>query len=108
MRKSAKWMGLWDDRILEWIREHDGMGSASQMKKSDLILVSRPTISRRLNKMADHNLLKEVGNGMYVITEEGEAYLDEEYNVEAGSYVNRDVANGESGAESESQTENGV
>ncbi|WP_254859609.1 phage repressor protein [Natronomonas gomsonensis] len=45
---------------------------------------------------------------MYVITEEGEAYLDEEYNVEAGSYVNRDVANGESGAESESQTENGV
>jgi DeoR/GlpR family transcriptional regulator of sugar metabolism len=108
MRKSAKWMGLWDDRILEWIRENDGMGSASQMKKSDLILVSRPTISRRLNKMADHNLLREVGNGMYVITEEGEAYLDEEYNVETGRYVDRDVANGGSDVNSESQTENGV
>jgi len=87
VRRSASWQSVWDDRILEWIRENEGTGTAGQMKDSDIIRCSRPTISRRLNKLADHGLVRDVGNGAYMLTEEGEAYLDEEYDAEEGVYI---------------------
>jgi repressor of nif and glnA expression len=70
-------MTIVDDRILEYIREHEH-GSASEMKKQGPIRYSRQHIARRCRKLADHGLLKPVGNGVYVITERGEAYLDGE------------------------------
>ena len=88
MRRSASWQSVWDDRILEWIRENDGTGTAAQMKKSEIIRCSRSTITRRLNKLADEGLLRDVGNGVYLMTDEAEAYLDEEYDVEEGRYIN--------------------
>jgi Mn-dependent DtxR family transcriptional regulator len=97
MRRSGSWQSVWDDRILEWIRENDRSGSAAQMKKSDLIRVSRPQISRRLQKLAEHGLVQHLGNGVYVLTDEGEAYLDEEYDAERGVYMNRDMSEEDSG-----------
>lgn len=91
MRRSGEWMVLADERILEFIREK-GSGAPKQMSDSGFVRYSDAYISQRCKKLAEHDLLTPLGNGVYIITEEGEAYLDEEYNAETGSYVNRDVA----------------
>ena len=107
MRRSADWTVVWDDRILEWIRENDGSGTAAEMKHSDLIRIERPSISRRLKKLEEADLVRHVGNGAYLITEKGEGYLDESYDVERGTWLNRDRAEGE-GPSTEATGENGV
>ena len=75
MRKSAAWMTLWDDRILEIIRNEES-GNATDLSENKYIRVSRTQVGRRLRKLADHGLLKPLGNGVYIITEQGEQYLD--------------------------------
>lgn len=67
-------MTIWDDRILEYIQEHES-GSASELKDTDYFRVSRSQVSRRLRRLADHGMLRHLGNGVYIITEEGERYL---------------------------------
>ncbi|MCD2202729.1 hypothetical protein [Halobacterium sp. KA-6] len=94
MRKSADWMTLWDDRLLEWAEAHDSV-SAPDVKDTEYFKITRPHISRRLRKLADHGLLKELGNGVYVITDEGEAYLEGELNASELS----EQTNGEDTAE---------
>ncbi|SNZ12117.1 hypothetical protein SAMN06269185_1504 [Natronoarchaeum philippinense] len=92
-------MTLWDDRLLEVIREEDS-GAPTELSDQDTIRVSRQHISRRLKKLAENGLLQPLGNGVYVITEEGEAYLDGEYDAEAGAYLNgADDRNGPSASE---------
>jgi len=80
-------MTLWDDRILEYIREEGG-AAVGDIAKAEGVRVSQPTVSRRCKKLADRGLLTPLGNGVYVITDEGEAYLTEEYDAEAGAYLN--------------------
>jgi Mn-dependent DtxR family transcriptional regulator len=94
-------MSVWDDRILEWIREHEDAGTAAKIDESKHIRRSRSTISRRLNILEEHGLLREIGNGAYILTDEGEAYLDEEYDAEEGVYLNggENGASGAAGAE---------
>lgn len=75
MRKSGRWMTIWDDRILEYIRE-TGSGTPTELAESGYVRVSRQHVSRRLRKLADHDLLRSLGNGVYVITDAGEAYLE--------------------------------
>lgn len=105
MRHSGSWQSVWDDRILEWISENGGSGTAAEIDKSGLVRVTRSHISRRLNILADHGLLKEVGNGAFIITDEGEAYLKEEYDAENGVYLNQDgPATTENGIESEQES----
>lgn len=87
MRLSGSWQSVWDDRILEWMREHEGTGTPKEIHDSGLVRVSRTQIGRRMKKLAEHGLLIHVGNGAYVITDEGEAYLDEEYDAEEGVYI---------------------
>jgi DeoR/GlpR family transcriptional regulator of sugar metabolism len=70
-------MTVWDDRLLEYAAENESV-SAAAVKDLDVFRVSRSTISRRLKKLANHRLLLDLGNGVYVITDEGEAYLNEE------------------------------
>ena len=77
MRKTGRWMGVWDDRIMEFIREN-GPTSASKLVENEYIHTSRSTISRRLNKLSDYDLLDRLPNGVYRLTEKGEQYLDEE------------------------------
>lgn len=79
-------MTIWDDRILEHIRADEG-GRVGELTKKDNIRVSNTHVSRRCRKLADHGLLTALGNGVYVITEEGEAYLDGEYDAETGAYM---------------------
>lgn len=68
-------MTIWDDRILEYIRA-EGSGSPTELEQSGYVRVSKSQISRRLRKLADHELVTHLGNGVYVITEDGKEYLD--------------------------------
>ena len=108
MRHSAEWNVVWDDRVLEWVRENDGSGTAAEINQSNQLRTSKSTISRRLQKLADNNLLTHVGNGAYIITEEGEGYLDEEYDVEEGVWLDQTQATGDGPAASSTSSENGV
>jgi hypothetical protein len=38
----------------------------------------QPHVSRRCKKLAEHRLLRPLGNGVYVITNRGRGYLDGE------------------------------
>ena len=107
MRLSGSWQSVWDDRILEWMSENEGSGTPKQLNESGLIRVSQTHIARRCKELAEHSLLRHVGNGAYVITEEGEAYLDEEYDAEEGVYINEENGISEPSPTAESET-NGV
>jgi predicted transcriptional regulator len=77
MRYSGDWMVLADDRILEFIRE-EGSGRPKAMSDSGYVRYSRQYISTRCKKLVEHGLLQHLGNGVYVITDRGERYLDGE------------------------------
>lgn len=79
-------MSLVDDRILEYIYEHDS-GSPKKMKEEGRIRYSRQHIARRCRKLAEKGLLTHLGNGVYVITDEGEAYLKGELDTETWNRV---------------------
>jgi len=82
-------MTIWDDRILEYLLSKDGKSaSVGELGDSSVVHVSGAHVSRRCRKLADNGLLLPIGNGVYQITDEGEAYLDGEYNAEEGAYVN--------------------
>lgn len=81
MRKSAPWMVLWDDRLLE-IARAEGHVSPKTAEDSGYIHIGNSQISRRLSKLADHGLLRKLPNGVYTITADGEKYLDGELNAE--------------------------
>lgn len=70
-------MVLADDRILEYIQK-EGSGRPTEMKESGYVRYSRQYISTRCKKLTKHGLLDDLGNGVYIITERGERYLDGE------------------------------
>lgn len=70
-------MVLCDDRILEYIRE-EGSGTPKEMQDSDKVRFSSQYIGQRCSQLADYGLLQHLGNGVYVITDRGEEYLDGE------------------------------
>ncbi|WP_082226639.1 PhiH1 repressor [Halorubrum distributum] len=94
MRKSTDWMTIWDDRIMEIIQD-GGPTSASELDKEDYIRTSRPNISRRLNKLADHGLLHRLPNGVYSLTDKGERYLNGELDAEE---LNEETESSDEGA----------
>lgn len=77
MRKSGSWMTIWDDRILEYIKEEES-GSPAELEDSGYIRVSKSQISRRLRRLAEYGMLQHLGNGVYIITQRGEDYLSGE------------------------------
>lgn len=77
MRYSGDWMSLVDDRVLEYIREH-GSGSPKKMQEKGKIRYSPQYVAERCRVLSEYGLLTHLGNGVYVITESGERYLDGE------------------------------
>jgi len=93
-----------DDRILEIASEDpDGIIKVGNVAENDYIHVKQPQVSRRCKKLADHGLLRNIGDGVYVITDEGRGYLNEEYDVKRGVWLNTDQGTGP-GSVSESAT----
>jgi len=93
MRKSASWMTIWDDRILEYIEE-EGSGSPKELADSGYFDVSKGQISRRLRKLAEKGFLVPLANGVYLISDKGEAYLNEE--LDASELEEEEGGNGDS------------
>ncbi len=81
MRKQAKWMGKWDDRLLEFIIEQ-GSGAPTKIAESEYIPVSKQYVSKRLKELAENELLDPLGNGVYQITVKGTLYLNGDYNAQ--------------------------
>jgi hypothetical protein len=52
-------MTIWDDRILEFIREHDG-ATVGRLTDSDVIHVSNAHISNRCMKLAEKGFLQSL------------------------------------------------
>lgn len=75
VRQPADWMQPVDDRILEIIREHGNLTPAAVEKFGG---PSSSHASRRCKRLARYGLLYQIVTGLYAITDEGEAYLDEE------------------------------
>lgn len=75
MRQDAEWMTRSDDRIMELIREH---GNLTPKAIEHFGGPSRQYASERCAKLTEYGLLTRVYRGLYGITDEGEAYLDEE------------------------------
>ncbi|WP_313695076.1 MarR family transcriptional regulator [Halorarum halobium] len=95
MRKSARWMVLLDDRILEYVSEN-GPTLPSDIANDDRIPYGAQHIGNRCRKLTEHGFLDNLGNGVYVITQRGRDYLNEEFDAEQVD------AEGDSGGESAS------
>lgn len=100
-------MTLVDDRVLEYLREHDS-GTPTKMKREGPINYSRAYVDRRCKRLAEEGLINHFGNGVYVITDDGEAYLDGRLDTQEWRYINTDAgsvdaesSSGESPSESE-------
>lgn len=78
MRKSARWMVLLDDRILEYVAEN-GPTLPSDIANDDRIPYGAQHIGNRCRKLAGNGFLENLGNGVYVITQRGQDYLNEEF-----------------------------
>lgn len=79
-------MTIWDDRILENIQK-EGAKPVGELAEEEGLRISNSSVSRRCKKLAEHELLTPLGNGVYTITDRGEAYLDEEYDAENEVYL---------------------
>jgi hypothetical protein len=77
MRLSADWMTIADDRLLEYIAEHE-TATPTEMADSDLVRFQRVHLQRRCKKLEKYELVRQVGNGVYMLSEEGRQYLDGE------------------------------
>ncbi len=90
MRHAGNWMTAVDDRILEYLSEHES-GSPTKMKREGPIRYSRQQVHRRCKKLAENGLVKDLGNGVYVITDDGEAYLDGRLDTENWRYIDENT-----------------
>jgi len=88
MRRSGDWMVLVDDRVLEYLRENE-TGSPTKMMNQGPIRYSSQYIGRRCKKLKDQKLVRHLGNGVYTITEDGEAYIEGRLDTESWNYVDK-------------------
>jgi len=70
------------------MKENEGTGTPKELEESGLIRVTRTQISRRMKRLSEYGLLKHIGHGAYIITDEGKAYLQGEYDAEEETYIN--------------------
>ena len=86
MRHSGDWMALVDDRVLEYLSENE-TGSPTEMMNEGPIRYSSQYIGRRCKKLKEEGLVRHLGNGVYMITDDGEAYLEGRLDTENWRYI---------------------
>jgi hypothetical protein len=78
MRLDAEWMTRADGRVLEFLSE-EGPHPPSKMTDDDRVRFGAEYVGRRLRDyLVPYGLARNLGNGVYQITEDGEAYLEGE------------------------------
>lgn len=77
VRKHADWMRPVDERIMEHLRDK---GNLTPQAVENLEVCTRSHASMRMSTLARYGLTERVADveGLYRLTEEGRAYLDEE------------------------------
>lgn len=80
MRKRAEWMTGADDQILELLRDEGNLTPLAVSKEG---LVGRADIGRkwagvRLRTLTKYGLVERVDEGLYRISDDGLAYLNED------------------------------
>ena len=91
LRHSGDWMTQLDDRILEYLHENEA-ASPTEMMKGGPINFSRAYIGRRCKKLKENGLLREISDATYVITDDGEAYLEGRLDTENWRYIDDDAS----------------
>ena len=76
MRPRVEWMNQTDDRVLELLDESDLILSPSVIAAN--LEYSRNWISKRLSLLTNAELVEQVDEGYYIITDRGRAYLSGE------------------------------
>ena len=89
MRYAGEWMSAADDRILEYLSENES-GSPTKMKREGPIRYSRVQVHRRCKILAKKGLINDLGNGVYMITDDGEAYLEGRLDTENWQYTDEE------------------
>ncbi|TKX59207.1 phage repressor protein [Halorubrum sp. SP9] len=64
-------------------------------------------MNRRCKRLAEEDLVRHLGNGVYIITEDGEAYLDGRLDTENWTYIDDDSEAVEAQDPTNSETSNG-
>jgi len=77
MRQRADWMVPSDDVILELLRDH---GNLTPQAIEDFGGPSSGHAHDRLPVLVEYGLVDRISRGLYSITEQGHAYLDEDLN----------------------------
>lgn len=75
VRQRAEWMRPVDERILEVMRDE---GNMTPRALEDLDVTVANYASNRLSEMADYGLVERIATGLYRLTDDGRAFLDEE------------------------------
>jgi len=75
MRQRADWMVPSDDVILELIRDHGNLTPSAIEAKGGPV---RQHASTRCGQLVQYGLLTQVHRGLYGLTDDGRAYLDED------------------------------
>jgi predicted transcriptional regulator len=96
MRHSGKWMTSLDDRILEFLSENNPT-TPTKMTKEASLPYSRQHVDRRCKKLDEEGLLEGLGNGVYMITDDGRAYLDGRLDTENWRYLDENAGDVEVG-----------
>ena len=86
MRHSGKWMTSLDDRILEFLNENKPTTPTKMTSRASLPY-SRQHVDRRCKKLDENGLVENLGNGVYMITDDGEAYLEGRLNTETWEFI---------------------
>ncbi|WP_254527963.1 type IV toxin-antitoxin system AbiEi family antitoxin domain-containing protein [Natrinema gelatinilyticum] len=80
MRQDIEWMVPSDDKILELVREH---GNLTPTAIEDLGCPSAGLARNRCPVLAKYGLLERISRGLYGITDDGQAYVNEELDASA-------------------------
>lgn len=77
VRQRAEWMRPIDERIMETMRDE---GNLTPRAVSDFDVTSQSHASDRLASLAKYGLVERISHGLYRLTDDGRAFLDEELN----------------------------
>lgn len=76
-----------DEKIIEKLREGRNLPSniAAEMD------VTRQYVSDRMSRLREHGIVRNIGNGVYELTEEGSASRERDYLKSFGKYADTNI-----------------
>lgn len=75
VRKRADWMRPIDERILETMRDE---GNMTPRALEDFDVTSQGHANDRLSQLAEYGMVERISRGLYRLTDDGRAFLDED------------------------------